>query len=136
VITKQPTFWSHIPFTGKSAISLYCCTQCKQTFFLDLCALHWVHASRIFYLIPLVITKQLSDHSSNSSRIRTLYSAHCADINGGPYTVSFKGTLQQRSSSKSQEMKYINKKSKWPFHQIKTNGIVRTRVESAVPQSL
>jgi hypothetical protein len=37
---------------------------------LDLPALQWDHAS--FVQFPPVITKQLSDHSSNSSRIRTL----------------------------------------------------------------
>jgi hypothetical protein len=39
--------------------------------FLDLCTLHRVHASRIFQF-PLVINKQISDHSRNSSGIRTL----------------------------------------------------------------
>jgi hypothetical protein len=39
----------------------------------DLPALHWAHESVSFVWFPLVITKQLSDQSSNSSRIRRQY---------------------------------------------------------------
>jgi hypothetical protein len=51
----------------------YCCTQYKQTFFLLVCSSQG--PLRIFCLISISdqITKQLSDHSSNSSRIRTLF---------------------------------------------------------------